>query len=177
MKDSVFNLSSKINGKSAINTALDPSYIFSKDVKEFIRLLKEEVFRSDCYGAGNHMCSEIDKLAGDDLIVNETFSNFKEKCELSIDGKCTGNYSPLECDGFDKPEDCKIKDEKWDKLDRKLKEFPKEADDCEEYFLDESGDFELICGKSNVYGEFHLCSKCRILPENKKFLKSQEKGK
>ena len=50
------------------------------------------------------------------------------------------------------------------------KDYPKTAKDCEMEFLDESGDFELICGKSNVHGEYHLCSKCRVLPENKKFL-------
>jgi len=29
------------------------------------------------------------------------------KCKLSVDGKCKGNYSPLYCDGFDIPNECK----------------------------------------------------------------------
>lgn len=45
--------------------------------------------------------------------------------------------------------------------------YPKVADDCEECFIE--GDFELICGKRNIYGEWHLCPKCRKLRENKSF--------
>lgn len=28
------------------------------------------------------------------------------ECELSIKGRCTGNYSPLKCDGIDIPDNC-----------------------------------------------------------------------
>ena len=30
-----------------------------------------------------------------------------EKCKLSVDGKCKGNFSPLDCNGIDTPEECK----------------------------------------------------------------------
>ena len=33
------------------------------------------------------------------------------KCKLSINNKCTGNYSPLKCDGIDKPDDCMVQSE------------------------------------------------------------------
>ena len=29
-----------------------------------------------------------------------------ERCKLSADGKCKGNFSPLNCDGIDTPEEC-----------------------------------------------------------------------
>lgn len=53
-------------------------------------------------------------------------------------------------------------------------EYPKTAKDCEDIFMDESGEFELMCGKSNVHGEFHLCPKCKELPENQKFVKQEK---
>ncbi len=31
----------------------------------------------------------------------------KTKCRFSINGKCTGNWSPLKCDGLDVPDECK----------------------------------------------------------------------
>lgn len=29
-----------------------------------------------------------------------------KKCGLSINGRCKGNFSPLECNGLDHPEEC-----------------------------------------------------------------------
>jgi len=45
--------------------------------------------------------------------------------------------------------------------------YPKTAEDCEDVFIIDGA--ELMCGKSNVYGEMHLCPKCKELPENKEF--------
>lgn len=55
-----------------------------------------------------------------------------------------------------------------------VKKYPKQAKDCEQEFLSDDGEWELLCGKSNVYGEFHLCPKCRILPENECFIGGEE---
>ena len=53
------------------------------EAMKFIKLLKEEVFKSDCYGAGEHMCIKIDKLAGDKLINNTQESKeVKKGCGL-----------------------------------------------------------------------------------------------
>lgn len=38
--------------------------------------------------------------------LKELFTNTK-KCDLSINGKCKGNFSPFECNGLDHPEECK----------------------------------------------------------------------
>ena len=50
-------------------------------------------------------------------------------------------------------------------------EYPKRAEDCEEDFIVD--DFDLMCGKRNIYGDWILCSKCKKLPENAKFLKGE----
>ena len=39
------------------------------------------------------------------------------------------------------------------------KKYPKVADTCEEYYV--VGDFELVCGKRNIYGEWILCPACK----------------
>lgn len=31
------------------------------------------------------------------------------KCELSVNEKCSGNFSPLKCDGINVPKECKEK--------------------------------------------------------------------
>jgi len=30
----------------------------------------------------------------------------KEKCMMSVKGRCTSDYSPLKCDGIEIPDDC-----------------------------------------------------------------------
>ena len=38
--------------------------------------------------------------------LKENFKKTNKKCGLSINGRCTGNFSPLKCDGLDVPEEC-----------------------------------------------------------------------
>ena len=53
-------------------------------------------------------CVERDLLALNDRIkrLEKRFA-LHEKCKLSVDGKCKGNFSPLDCNGIDTPEECK----------------------------------------------------------------------
>jgi hypothetical protein len=53
-----------------------------------------------------------------------------------------------------------------------MDEYPKRAGNCMEDYIE--GDWELMCGKRNIWGEWHLCPKCRKLPENAQFLKKPE---
>jgi len=61
----VFNLSEKIL-ISGVRT--DPDYLLSKDVKEFIKLLKDHVRKNYWKSPSKvSILEEIDKLAGDEL--------------------------------------------------------------------------------------------------------------
>jgi hypothetical protein len=54
-----------------------------------------------------------------------------------------------------------------------MTEYPITAEDCEDIFME--GDFELTCGKRNVYGEWILCPNCSKLESNFKFIKKVER--
>jgi len=60
-------------------------------------------------------------------------------------------------------------------MKKKINEYPVIAKNCEVEFIE--GDFELICGKRNIYGEWILCPKCRRLKENKRFLEKEQTSK
>jgi len=63
MEKQEFNLSEKITGKAETKTLIDPSWIYTRNVKEFIRLLKERL--NVRYAIVP--VDTIDKLAGDRL--------------------------------------------------------------------------------------------------------------
>lgn len=62
-----FNLSEKEMNLIGVEDVVYSGIYFRKEIKEFIKRLKEEIFMSDCYGAGEHMCARVDLLAGNGL--------------------------------------------------------------------------------------------------------------
>ena len=65
-----FNLSDKINSKIS-NVSGKGDLLWTKDVKEFIARLKEEINKFGIHKTGVHrgfLCHKIDKLAGSELV-------------------------------------------------------------------------------------------------------------
>ena len=67
-------------------------------------------------------------LKNSDLIdvakkIKDSEIHDKTKCGLSVNGKCTGNFSPLKCDGLDVPEECEemlnIKSKEFESLNKR----------------------------------------------------------
>lgn len=61
----------------------------------------------DPMAAMQNMTCEIEKMMGIYPNVPKLeYDAISEKCGLSINGKCTGNFSPLRCDGLNVPKEC-----------------------------------------------------------------------
>lgn len=58
-------------------------------------------------GVNNELRAKLGmKLEKKNILCPTSYNHDKTKCKLSINGKCTGNFSPLNCDGLDIPKEC-----------------------------------------------------------------------
>lgn len=62
-----FKLSDKRNAPKDNSITRFRPYYDEEDVKEFIRLLKEKIIKSDMLIDNEFLCKKIDALAGEDL--------------------------------------------------------------------------------------------------------------
>jgi len=65
-----------------------------------------KVFHTDLIHKNGTKDILVCRCGGEDGLCEECDAN-NERCKLSADGKCKGNFSPLNCDGINTPEECK----------------------------------------------------------------------
>jgi len=74
-------------------------FVFEQDPKELLDKV--------CEGENINLKKEFQFFETPEKIADKlVYYADHERCKLSADGKCKGNFSPLNCDGIDTPEEC-----------------------------------------------------------------------